>query len=260
MKVVFACGLLTLALTANATAGKLIRVAIQEDSAPKYLTGTQSLHGRVEGICPDIMRALEKQLPGTRFEFEARPQPLRRIELRMEEGELDANCLVANNDRREKFVVAPNMLFSFNYFLIARANDPVEVRSWDDVRRLGPNGKLLILSGTGITESLRSVGGLRFEESGKSASVNLRKLVMGRGRFFYYRIHDWDTQLRAAMVAGQVRILPARMDSVHFHLMFGRHVDPELPAQVAHALQELESNGTLAQIRARWQLGLPSKP
>jgi ABC-type amino acid transport substrate-binding protein len=249
-----------LALTANATAGKPIRVAIQEDSAPKYLTGTQSLPGRVEGICPDIMRAIEKQLPGTRFEFEARPQPLRRIEHRMEEGELDANCLVANNERREKFIAVPPRLFSFDYYLIARANDPVDIHDWDDVRRLGANGKVLILSGTGVTESLRSVGGLRFEESGKSASVNLRKLVMGRGRFFYYRIHDWDTQLRAAMVAGQVRILPTRMDSVHFQLMFGRHAGPELPGQIGRALQGLEANGTLSQIRDKWQLGVASKP
>ena len=241
-------------LAANADAAFQIRVAVQEDSAPKYLADAPSLGGAVSGICPDLLRAIEKKLPGVHFVFEPRAQPLRRIENRMEIGELDANCLADNATRRSKFQVAPMPLFAFDYHLIARADDPVQITGWDDVRRLGANGKILILSGTGMTERLREVGGLTFEESGKSATTNLRKLIMGRGRFFYYRTLDWNSQLRAAMVTGQVRILPMRMETVQFHLMFGPHLKSELLPQVERALQELDADGTLARIRKQWRL------
>ena len=49
------------------------------------------------------------------------------------------------------------------------------------------------------------------------------------------------------------------MDCVQFRLMFSRDVGSELPAQVGRASQELEVNGTLAQIRDNWLRGLPSK-
>jgi len=238
-----------LALAGHAGASVEIRVAVQEDSAPKYVAGPTP-----KGICPDLMRAIEKQLPGVRFVFEAREQPLRRIENRMEQGELDANCLVDTSVRRSKFQVASTPLFSLDYHLIARAGDAVTVNGWDDVRRLGADGKILILSGTGVTERLQKLGGLTIEEGGKSATANLHKLVMGRGRFFYYRTHDWTSQVSAAGVGGQVRILPLRMESVQFHLMFGAHLKGDLLSRVERALQELDANGTLARIRKEWQL------
>ncbi len=249
-----ATGALALLLAANADAALQIRVAVQENAAPKYIAAGPAPDLGARGICPDLLRALEKQLPDVRFVFEPRAQPLRRIENRMEKGELDANCLVDNDARRDKFQVAATPLFSFDYHLIARADDPVQIDDWGDVRRLGAHGKILILSGTGVTERLRKIGGLEFEESGKSATLNLRKLSMGRGRFFYYRTHDWNSQLSAAMVTGQVRILPTRMESVRFHLMFGAHLGEDLLPRVERALRELDANGTLARIRRQWQL------
>lgn len=249
-----ATGAAALLLAATTHAAVQVRVAVQEDAAPKYVADALFPGVGAQGICPDLLRAIEKQLPGVRFVFEARAQPLRRIENRMENGELDANCLVDTGARRAKFQVISTPLFAFDYHLIARAGDPVRIDGWDDVRRLGPEGKILILSGTGVTERLSKVGGLTIEESGKSATLNLRKLVMGRGRFFYYRTHDWNSQIRAAMVSGQVRVLPLRMETVQFHLMFGAHLQGDLLPRVERALQELEADGTLARIRKQWQL------
>ena len=250
----FALSMLMLLQTGPALSERVMRVAVQENSAPKFVLGTASPHGAVDGVCPDILRAIEKQDPALRFVFEAQQQPLRRIELRMERAEVDANCLVNSHERRARFQVVEVPLFSLDYHLIARADDTVQVSSWDDVRQLGSQGRILVVSGTGVMERLHKVGGLTVEDSGKSATVNLRKLVTGRARFFYYRTHDWEGQVRAAVVAGQVRILPARMESVPFQLMLGRHVERAAAIRVERALQHLSANGTLAQLRAKWAL------
>ena len=239
-------------VSTGAFAEQALRVAVQENSAPKFIT--QSLGGAVQGICPDLLRALEQQDPTLRFTFEPSVHPLRRIEVRMEMADADANCLVDNTERRIKFHVLPTQLFSLDYHLIARANDPVHISDWEDVRRLGDEGRILIVSGTGVMNRLRKVGRLSVREGGKSATANLKMLVLGRGRFFYYRTNDWDRQVRAAKVEGQVRILPARLEAVQFHLMFGRHVEYAVVARAERALDALQANGTLALLRAKWGL------
>ena len=234
-------------------AEQALRVAVQEDSAPKFVAQS-SLGGSVQGICPDLLRAIEQQDPSLRFAFEPSVHPLRRIELRMEMADADANCLVDNTERRTKFHVLSNHLFSLDYHLIARANDPVNISDWEDVRRLGDEGRILIVSGSGVKDRLRKVGGLSVKEGGKSATANLKMLVLERGRFFYYRTHDWDSLVRVSMVEGQVKILPARFEVVQFHLMFGRHVEPAVIARVERALDALQANGTLSLLRAKWGL------
>ena len=246
-------GALAVFFCTNALAGHALRIAVQENSAPKFLA-LAGAGSPAQGICPDLLRAIELYDASLHFAFEMRAQPLRRIELRMERADVDANCLVDNVERRAKFQVVPNYLFSFDYYLIARADDTVHINDWNDVRRLGRDGKILIMSGTGVMERLHRLGGLSVEESGKSATTNLKKLVMGRGRFFYYRTHDWNRLVRTAMVDGQVRIVPARMEAVPFRLMFGRHVDRAVVARAGRALDALDANGTLAQLRAQWQL------
>lgn len=249
-------GALAVFFSTNALAGPALRIAVQENSAPKF-KAFAGVGSPVQGICPDLLRAIELYDGSLRFVFETRAQPLRRIELRMEQADVDANCLVDNVERRAKFQVVPNNLFSFDYHLIARADDTVIINDWNDVRRLGRDGKILIMSGTGVRERLHRLGGLSVEESGKSATINLKKLVMGRGRFFYYRTHDWHHLVRAAMVDGQVRVVPARLEKVQFRLMFGRHVDRDVVARAGRALDGLDANGTLAQLRIRWGLPAP---
>ena len=247
--------MLALLLSSPAIAGRVLRVTVQEDSAPKFVIAGHADRGAVEGVCPDILRAIEQLDPGIRFVFEPHAQPLRRIVMRMEQADVDANCLINNDERGARLQVVGLPLFSFDYFLIARANDGVHIGNWDDVRRLGPEGRILTISGTGAMERLRKLGGLTVEESGKSATANLRKLVRGRGRFFYYRVHDWTKQVHQASVAGQVQILPTRMETVRFHLMLGRHVEPATVVRLERAVQQLAANGTLANVRAKWQLG-----
>ncbi len=247
-----ACALALLCMS-PVLAAERMRVAVQENSAPKYADQLQS-GSAAQGICPDLLRAIERQDPRLRFAFEPFSQPLKRIEHGMSVADTEANCLADNAERRVKFHVLPITLFSFNYHLIARADDPVRVKDWDDVRHLGDEGKILVVSGSGVLERLRKVGGLSVEESGKSATANLKKLVIGRGRFFYYRTHDWDSQVHDARVTGQVRVLPARLEAVRFHLMFGRHVDPAVIARASHALQVIEADGTLAKLRVKWHL------
>jgi polar amino acid transport system substrate-binding protein len=250
----FLAGALGLLLCVCAAA-QTIRVAAQESSAPKFLD-TPDSNAQWQGMCPDILRAIEKRNPGLRLQFDARAQPLKRIEAGMEFGTMDANCLIDNSDRRTRFTVLTTPLFSFDYHLIARNDDAIRIDSWDDVRRLGAQGRILVMSGSGAMARLARVEGLQFEEGGKSATANLQKLVLGRGRFFYYRIYEWEKEIKLAKVDGMVKILPLTMETIQFQLMFGRHVAREVIDKVQHTLHEMESDGALTQIREKWHVRL----
>ncbi len=82
-----------------AVAGQPLRIAVQENSAPKYLAQLQTANA-AEGICPDVLRAIERQDPSVRFVFEPLFQPLKRIEHGMALADTDANCLADNAERR----------------------------------------------------------------------------------------------------------------------------------------------------------------
>ncbi|MFL6656689.1 MAG: substrate-binding periplasmic protein [Massilia sp.] len=250
-------GVLGLLLCVAASA-QTIRVAAQENSAPKFLD-TPDGNAQWQGMCPDILRAIEKRNPGLHLSFDARSQPLKRIEAGMEFGAMDANCLIDNTERRAKFTVLTAPLFSFDYHLIARSEDGIRIDNWDDVRRLGAQGRILVMSGSGAMARLARIEGLQFEEGGKSATANLQKLVLGRGRFFYYRIYEWEKEIKLAKVEGMVKILPLTMETIQFQLMFGRHVAREVVDKVQRTLHEMESDGALTQIREKWHVRLISE-
>jgi len=237
----------------SAIAAQALRVAVQENSAPKFLDKADATP-RVEGICPDILAAIERRVPSLDVIYDPRPQPLKRLESNMESGLVDANCLIDTNERRAKFKILPTVLFAFDYHLIARSDDPARIANWQDVRDLGPNGRILVVTGSGSMGRLALIGGLHFEEGGKSVTANLQKLVLGRGRFFYYRIHEWERELNLAKVGGMVKILPAKMEIVHFRMMFGKHVSPDLIEKTRRALQDMDNDGELVRIRDKWNI------
>lgn len=231
-----------------------IRTAAQEGSQPKFVVTGKAGKIRIDGICVEMMRAIERQEPSLRFVFAPQQEPLARIEKGMEEDDLDSNCLIRNAEREMKFQVVPTMMFSFDYHLVARADDNVQVNNWNDVRNLGVDGKLLVLRGTGAKGRLQQIGGLIVDDGGSTTAENLNKLVAGRARFFYYRTIAWKSEIARAEMDGKVRVLPTIMESIEFYLMLNKHVPKEVFDKISSALTALEKSGELMQIRKKWTM------
>lgn len=79
-----------LVLTARAIgATEVFHTAAQQASSPKYVTLPD---GHVGGICVDLFRLMEAREPALRIEGDQRFLPLRRLEKKVQHGQLDFIC------------------------------------------------------------------------------------------------------------------------------------------------------------------------
>ncbi|WP_143747056.1 substrate-binding periplasmic protein [Chitinimonas sp. BJB300] len=224
-----------------------IKTAAQTDSEPKYIKEGNA----AVGICVDIMRAVEKIDPSLKFVGDQQWQPLARIEANVESGELDAGCGLQKNKAREaKFQFPATALFPVKWMLAVRVDDDIKISSWDDVKKLGPEGVVLVNFGSGALKTLEAVGGLVIDSGGRSNPDNLIKLEAKRGRFYYYRSPGFVGELKA--FPGKFKILPTVMDSADFHMMFGKHVPAATVEKFNKALMELEKKGELEKMVKKW--------
>ncbi|QNM97469.1 substrate-binding periplasmic protein [Chitinimonas koreensis] len=243
-----AAPLLALLLSTLALAADLRTVA-QDATEPKFVIAG----GKVTGLCIDIYRAIEKADPGLRFTGDQAAMPLARAESEMAAGNIDANCgLVHNKERDQAYVFIDPPLFPVDYLLLTRRDDPIEVASWDEVRKLGAKGQVLVNAGTGQVKRLEDMGGLTIDASAKLPQQNLQKLASGRGRFYYVRSLGLRGELKRAGVADQLRIPSRAIESTPFHLLLGKHVPKDVVERVRKAVAQLAASGELARLLDKW--------
>lgn len=233
-----------------------LRTAAQQSTAPKFV----AVDGSTAGLCVDIHRAIEKADPGLRITGEQQWRPLPRLEAELRGGTLDIACgLMRNREREADLVYADPALFTVSYHLVARADDPVDVQSWDDVRNLGDKGSILAIHGFGQVARLKELGGLTIDAGAADASTNLRKLLAGRGRFYYHRSPGIAAEIRKAGLDGKVRVLPVMMDSQRFYMVAGRHVAGGTLARLNRALANLDASGELKRLFNKWYEEVPAE-
>jgi ABC-type amino acid transport substrate-binding protein len=228
----------------------VLKVVAQEGTEPKFIPAGI---GRVVGLCVDLYRAIERVDPGLQFVGDQQWLPLLRAHSELATHQHDALCAVQRTDERARqYVFLDPPLFQFRYQLIARADDPAVIANWDDVRKLGAQGVVLTNRGYTTPEMLERIGGLRVDSSATSPSINLHKLVAGRGRFFLHRAPGMQGFIARAGVAGKVKILPAVMASTDVYMAMGTHVDPAVRLRVQRAVEQLDRSGELARLLKKW--------
>lgn len=245
--------LLVVPVLANASAQVILRTAAQMGSDPKYIDQPADHARIVSGLCIDIHRAIEHIDPSIRIVGDQNWEPAARIEHLLEDGRLDMACALVRTPERERSLrfVEPRVA-AFHYKLAARTGDAIEVRGWDDVRKLEPDNLILANHGWGYVHQLDAIPGLRIDMSAYSPDVNLQKLAAGHGRFFYFREPGLTEAIRRVGLAGQVRILPAVMSDSDVFMALRATLPPSTIAIVQHAMSQLDSSGELARLAGRW--------
>lgn len=245
--VMLACMLLGSAVHATPVT---LRVAAQEGTEPKFIAAGKD---RIIGFCVDLFRTMERIDPGLIFVGDQQWLPLVRAHSALANHQHDALCAVQRTAERERqYLYLDLPLFPLQYMLLARTNDPVLINGWDDVRKLGAQGVVLVNRGYSTAETLERFGGLRINSSATSPAMNLQKLLAGRGRFFLHRGPDLQGFLARAGVAGKVKILPHVMYTTNVYMAMGTHVDPAVAARVQRALEQMEKTGELARLLKKW--------
>ncbi len=207
----------------------------------------------IGGICVDIMRAVENLDPQLKFVGDQEWQPLVRMEAGMLTGDMDAICgLLRTSTREPRYTYIDTALFPVTYHLIVRADDDVQVENWDDVRRLGDQGTVLVINGFGILGKLESVPGLKIDSGAFTSKANFDKLLARRARFYYHRSPGINAEIRNAGVEGKVRIIGTVMHKEKFYMAVSKKMPAETVSRLGKAIARLERNGELARLFRKW--------
>lgn len=233
-----------------ASAQSLIRTAAQEASAPKFIAIVQDGKPAVGGICIDIMRAIEAVEPGIKFVGDQNWLPL----VRITSGPMDAICgMLHTKERALLYDYIDTPIFSVSYLLAVRADDDIQVSSWDDIRKLGKDGIILSMHNHAINDRLKDQGGLLVDSSAVSSKSNLNKLLARRGRFYCHRSPGILAEIRQAALEGQIKLLPKVMLKDEFYMLLSKTLAPEDARKVKAAIALLELQGTLAKLFEKYQ-------
>jgi ABC-type amino acid transport substrate-binding protein len=249
----FACAALLATSDAGAGAAVTLRTAAQLQSEPKFVGG--EAHGRqsVQGLCVDIFRAIERQDGDLAFSGDQTWSPPARIDANLDAGQLDVACGLVRNERRSARLTALEPpLFALHYVLLSRAEDPATVTGWNDIIRMRDNNVVLAMQGTGPSRQLAEIAALPVDAGSASVRQNLQKLMMGRGRFFYYRLPALNPVIREYCAQRKIKVLPAVMRAAPAYLMVGRHVPADVQLRLRGAIRKLKDSGELDQLIRKW--------
>ena len=229
-----------------------LRVGVEEMSPPKW---QHYVADRPTGYCADLLDALAGRNAALRFSFAAQAVPQKRMEAELQEGSIDLVCGLTRTPRRTaSFHYVEFPIYAMDYVLFARAADPLSPQSWDAVRALGADGVILLNYDSSAIGRLQHLGGLQLDASGRTIEHNFRKLLSGRGRFFFYHRPGGFAEMQRLKLQHELRIVEPALDTQAFFLLLGRHVPVDVRASLLETLQALDASGELRALQQRWAL------
>jgi len=131
----FACMLCGPVVAAGTPPAIILHVMAQESLPPKWMLRD----GRADGVCPDILAAIEKIEPRLRFRGQTELRSVPTIERALENGEIDCSCALLDTEHRRRIaVVAGPALYIVKHKLAAAIGDRVVIDNYDDLVRIRP--------------------------------------------------------------------------------------------------------------------------
>ncbi len=237
---------------ADAFGSAALRTVAQAGMSLKYNPGGSG----APGFCIEYIRALQRQDKQLQFHGLDESLPLLRIEGDLASERIDVFFgLLKTRERAERvgFVDSP-ALYTVRHQVAVRADDRVKVASFDDIRALGAEGVILATRGTGYVSFLAEQGGLLVDSGATDNAQNLRKLLSGRGRFFYQASTTLRHTLDAEGLQSKFRILPMVFREELQLLAYAPGLARERLNRIVSAMKAIEASGEAGRLRASYEL------
>ncbi|MDR7272481.1 glutamate/aspartate transport system substrate-binding protein [Pelomonas saccharophila] len=243
MRTVLYCWAL-LGLLELAQAAPSIHVPAQEKAPHKFiLDGPQP-----SGICPDLLRALERLDPGLRFHGYGSALSLPLIDVGLRNGNVGAACGLL--ERAERHAYATRLLpplYRVRHRVAVRADDEANPRSLADLLVLSGDQAVIVTRGSAYPAMLREAG-FKVDDSTGDYQANLRKLLAGRARFIYGGEQALWRSIQQAQLTQRLRLLPTVFAEEPIYLWASQQLSPAQREGIARGLERLEASGELAAI------------
>jgi ABC-type amino acid transport substrate-binding protein len=229
-----------------------LRTAAQDNNVLKY----DPKNPQKPGICVEVIQAIERIDPGIKFAGWDTSRSLPWIEQRLAGGELDVFCgLIKNSEREARYGFIDVPVYTVRHRIAVRKDDAIDVTSFDDIRKLGEEGVVIVGRGTAHENYLKAQGGLRLELSSGSTDVNLRLLVGKRGRLLYHTENALLRYIEDGQLEDKVRLLPTVFKSEAILFTVSNALAPASRERLRVALTKLSQRGDLARIFVGYKEG-----
>ncbi|WP_320169402.1 ABC transporter substrate-binding protein [Maridesulfovibrio sp.] len=224
-----------------------------QDGFPKYYIENVDNVCVVRGLCSEIIKLIEEKAPNIKFDAPPELVKFSRIKHDLYNGVIDVFLGMTRTPSREnQFIYLDPPLYRIRHVLAMRRDDYVEIKSFNDIRRLKGNGKILTNHGTSSEKFLTKQGGLVIDAGATTLSQNLMKLDKGRGRFIYFHDLGLINTIRHGGWGKKVKILPVVFYTYSHYLVFSKHADPEAVKIVQRVLNEIAESGELQSVTAQY--------
>ena len=207
------------------------------------------------GLSVEVMRAVERLDPGLKFSGQETLRTVGRIDKDLEGGAIDVFFgLVSNATRREKHSVILTRLYEQSTQLAVKIDDNIDIKTLDDIRKLGSAGVIGVPKGSAYVEYLNQQGGLLVDDGAVSASSTLQKILLGRIRFVFFGGTVLTKQIREDGLEDKLKLLPARFNVEDVCVMLSKKADPALGLRIQRALEKLRASGELTAIQTKYSV------
>jgi polar amino acid transport system substrate-binding protein len=233
-------------------ANPLELITAYQESYPKYYQEGTPNNAAPQGLCIDILHAIEKTT-GLHIRAPYGFMPFKRLQAQLANGRIDLFIGMAKNKARlKKYIFIDTPLYEVNHIIAACQNDEVNVRNFEDIRNLAPNNIILTNYSTATERFLKTQEGLNVDSEGTSIAANLKKLLYGRGRFICFHDLGLLGAIERYGYAEDVRVLPLILKTYNHYIAFAPDTPEKVINQIDLAVQKLNASGELAKIRARY--------
>lgn len=231
---------------ANATEFK---TAAQDSSKGKFDPSNSAR----PGICLEVLTALEKADPSLKFTGKENLMPLKRVEEELESGKLDVFCgLIKNDARLPKMTFTEPAVFTIKHKVAVASDDSIDVKNFDDIRKLGDNGLIAVALGMAYVNFLEKQGGLKLDSGSKDTKGNLLKVINKRARFHYNSDLNMKDVENDAELKGKFKILPAVFAVEDQMMVYSKKLAKDSQDKITAALIKIKKSGELAAINKKY--------
>ncbi|HEX7676235.1 MAG TPA: transporter substrate-binding domain-containing protein [Bdellovibrio sp.] len=206
-----------------------------------------------KGLCAEVAQLMAKR---TKINLTglATEKTIPKIQTDLNLKKIDIFFCMIEDETRTSFIdFLKPAIFTENLVFLARKDDPVSIRTWDQVRALKDNS-ILLVNGTAYVNYLKKVPGLHLDDGANSLSINLKKLINKRGRFIVASEPSLRTAIATEGLENQVRILPWILRVEGQYIAVRKDLPPDLKMMLSKSLEELRHTDEYKKILEKYQV------
>jgi polar amino acid transport system substrate-binding protein len=223
---------------------------VSQDAYPKYYME----NGQISGICPAILKAIERADPNLKFVGYDEFLPTKRIDKDLLEGKIDTFACFAPREDRKAYLdfIEPPLFTNAVRVAVLKSSPAARAKSWEELVK-NKDWVFLATMGTPHVEFLQALfPRLNVDPGSGDNQSNMEKLQAGRGQVFVHFDYILKALIKKGHLEDQVIVLPFDVRKEKQYFVVSKKVPTVTKEKIAKAIQKLKNDGELQRIHHKF--------